>query len=295
LTRETDTTQGISEKFRNFNLGHSMSKEGKIPSAEPASDHDEVEPRAPKKTFINLNDSASDSYSSQSSCSSSSSSENEEEGNLTLKFQSKVAPRSRPPFLSLSNRAFSHESNLTDLAHSPKTNYYTPYSFQGSLHELEDVPESLIGGSSAASLPVVEAGKPANVAEKAPPLALNELLKSKIGQNNPVQSSPLRTEIVGTPDSSKSDAVMHVALDEHLSRQASERRDSTIDEGYFNNHYKKEHVRYPLPFSKHLDADKESRTKQRDRGKLGLDARPSYNRSNSITLGLLQHEPADLE
>ncbi|KAF7998746.1 hypothetical protein HF325_006811 [Metschnikowia pulcherrima] len=295
LTRETDTTQGISEKFRNFNLGHLMSKEGKIPSAEPASDHDEVEPRAPKKTFINLNDSASDSYSSQSSCSLSSSSENEEEGNLTLKFQSKVAPRLRPPFLSLSNRAFSHESNLTDLAHLPKTNYYTPYLFQGLLHELEDVPESLIGGSSAALLPVVEAGKPANVAEKAPPLALNELLKLKIGQNNPVQSSPLRTEIVGTPDSSKLDAVMHVALDEHLSRQASERRDSTIDEGYFNNHYKKEHVRYPLPFSKHLDADKESRTKQRDRGKLGLDARPSYNRSNSITLGLLQHEPADLE
>ncbi|GEQ68900.1 hypothetical protein JCM33374_g2569 [Metschnikowia sp. JCM 33374] len=293
LAKEMESSQGINEKFKNFNLGISMSKEGKKSDYQRGSIQDEIAPREPKKTFISLHDSSdSNSCSSESSCSSSSSSESEEEGNLTLKFTPKVAPRSRPPFLSLSNRALSHESNLTDLAHSPRNNYYTPYSFQGPIHELEDVPESLMGGDTVSSLPEVDTNPPKCMP---PTLIKNDPLKSKIVQNNPVQSSPLRIEIVGTPDSSKSDAVMQVALDEHISRKASEDRTSTINDGYFNNHYKKEHVRYPLPFSKHLDTDRESHSKQKERGSLGLERQPSYHRSNSITLGFLQHESSDDE
>lgn len=297
LPKEMKTTQGISEQFKKFNLGYLMAKEGKPSHIRPAFDRDDLAPREPKKTFINLHDSSDSDSDSSDSSSLGNSSGREERGNLTLKFTSKVAPRLRPPFLTLSNRAFSHDSNLTDLAHLPKVNYYTPYLFQGLLDELEDVPESLIGEEPDLLLETganLDATIKDSQSKPSFPM-VNDILKSKIVQNNPVQSSPLRTEIVGTPDSSKLDAVMQVDLEQHLTRKASEGRNSTIDRGYFNNHYKKEHVRSPLPFSKHLDADKESESKQEAKGSLGLDLRPNYNRSNSITLGLLQHEPSDHE
>ncbi|OBA21908.1 Pkinase-domain-containing protein, partial [Metschnikowia bicuspidata var. bicuspidata NRRL YB-4993] len=294
LAKVMDTSHGITEKFKNFNLGYLMARESKTSDVRAGTNHDEVEPRAAKKTFVNLhNSSDSESCSSQSSCSLNSSSENEEEGNLTLKFPSKVAPRLRPPFLTLGNRAFSHDSNLTELAHLPKTNYYTPYLFQELLLELEDVPESLMGGGPIPALPEpipkLETVTEDPVTVGSPPLA-SQFLKSKIVQNNPAQSSPLRTEIVGTPDSSQAGGMMQVGLDAQLSRKDSEVRNYTIDRGYFNNHYKKEHVRGPLPFSKHLDADKESQSKLNSKSLIGKHVRPHYTRSNSITLGLLQHE-----
>ncbi len=56
----------------------------------------------------------------------------------------------------------------------------------------------------------------------------------------------------------------------------------------FNNHYKKDPIYYPFPNALHYDNDKESETKSTSN--LGATRRPSYYRSNSVTVGLLQHD-----
>lgn len=133
----------INEKLKNFDLGSQMKP--KIITFDLSGGPDQpedIEPTA--KPILNRKTSTS-SYSSYSSSSSSSGSDSEEEGNLTLAFTSKV-PSARPHFLSLSNRAKSHDSHLPRLAqHSANIYENFPTVFSENMAAFEDVPAGLMG------------------------------------------------------------------------------------------------------------------------------------------------------
>lgn len=282
---------GIAEKFSNFNLGSLMSASGL--KALGTEEH-----IAPKSTF-NFGPSRTSRFSSTdssvSSYSSGSSSESdEEEGNLTLKFSSKVAPRAAAPFLSLSSRAFSHDSNLKSLAHSLQASSFYPIIFTHNNNnslDVEDVPMDLMNDSSSSSASKFDA---TDMTPNASALASN-LSSATITQDvalkrlpqakPPMRSSNLRQEVV-IPDSpvEPSPSGRHSV---HIGN-TEEKEYSPVHNGYFNNHYRKDHAQLVFPKAKHLDIDRESNFKQILKQKLG--SRPSYIRSNSISLGLLQRE-----
>lgn len=271
----------ITEKFRTFNLGSLMVAAS--PTNANGNGNEDIAPHA-----IRHSSSRSLSCSSASSSYSGSSSDSDEEaGNLTLKFSSKIAPKSRPPFLTLSNRAHSHESNLPNLIHQQNhSNYYdVPIVFQDHLVELEDVPVDLMGpnrtdgnGFDAADMtPTVSAltGIPSSAT------IIQDSQNSKISTKGPAYSSPLRREI--TADSPNNSVERMSSM-----RQVTQFPPrSPREAGYFNNHYKKESTRMPFPFANHLDADRESASKRELKE---LQKRPTTLRSNSITVGVLQRD-----
>lgn len=126
--------------------------------------------------------------SASSSTSGRSSDSDEEEGNLTLKFSSKIVPVNRPPFLSLANRAISHDSRLPELGHAPSpVTYEVPFMFQNNSLELEDVPESLMGraleGISAEMTPTTSI-KARSPDKRSPPGAAAAAVASAVASNS---------------------------------------------------------------------------------------------------------------
>lgn len=289
----------ISEKFKNFNLGSQMT--GDVELMKPKFGIQEgIAPTAniaEKQQRLDC-DSLSSSLSSSSSGSGSDS--DEEGGNLTLKFSSKVAPKSRPPFLTFGHRAMSHESNLRNLVHQQEaTNFYdVPIVFQNHLLEFEDVPADLMGSVAAASdMTPTSSVLTSNVSSATITQDIQKLRAAS--QQIPIQSSPLCKEVVGSPIEQKTKSALEHELgcspvEFRLNRNSSESKRSFILNGYFNNHYKKEPVNSPFPKAKHLDTDKDSVAKQMLK-KSGSEARPNYYRSNSITVGLLQHQRSNTD
>lgn len=163
ISRKDTLFDQMGDKFKNFNLSSLMATkrpETKVgagvgpdmdPSHELGGPKSSAGPNGQKcDVFAILSpqclDSGELSSSASSSSSGRSSDSDEEEGNLTLKFSSKITPANRPPFLSLANRAISHDSRLPDLGHAPSpTTYEVPFMFQNNSLEFEDVPESLMG------------------------------------------------------------------------------------------------------------------------------------------------------
>lgn len=273
----------IAEKFERFNLGSLMA--GTTQGSASRNGGDNIGPHARK--ISSSSTSLSCSSASSSSSSGSGSDSDEEGGNLTLKFTPKVAPKSRPPFLTLSNRAHSHESNLPNLIHmlQQAPDYYdVPIVFQDHLLELEDVPWGLMGGARQGtdnfnptdmSASTTLTGFASNAT-----LTQDSQAPTTLPKKVPIQQSPLRKEI--TADSPVNTT----------ERKLSSRHDSikwpvsatnSRATGYFNNHYKKESVKSPFPLAKHLDADRESDSKR----ELKQQRRPVALRSNSIAVGLL--------
>lgn len=289
---DSSTVGSISEKFSNFNLGSLMTATGLKPTGD--------EQIAPKSTFnfkTNRSSSVSSSVSSYSTSSSSSSSSesDEEEGNLTLKFSSKVAPRAAAPFLSLSSRAFSHDSNLRGLAHQKQASTFYPMILTNAL-DVEDVPLDLMDDSSVSSNSRFEAvdmtpTASALVSNMSSATITQDLaMRRPQPSNPPMKSSKLRQEVF--PPS----PVDPVPSGRHSAHTDTQRTTLTspdkgyvpVHNGYFNNHYRKDHAQLVFPKAKHLDNDRESNSKQIL--KQNMDRRPSYIRSNSISVGLLQRE-----
>lgn len=291
LGGNSEAIDSINEKFKNFNLGSLMSgtknvKEGR--------NHEGVAPTS-RSRFLSYSTGTrsltSQSYSSCSGSGSESESESDEEaGNLTLKFSSKVTPRSRPPFLSLNNRAHSHDSNIPDLINHQNNVYDVPVVFQNDLLEFEDVPENLMGNvqkdadtdmSSSVSVLSLNSNATITFDEEKPSLL-------QIPKKQTIQHSPLRNQVDVESNSNGSPLQEEIKVNDRILGVAK----SAMRSGYFRNHYKKEPVNSPFPKSKHLENDKESFVKQEMRRGTEL-ARPVYQRSNSITLGLLQHVRPD--
>ncbi|QRG36832.1 hypothetical protein FDK38_001189 [Candidozyma auris] len=292
LGDNSEAFKSINEKFRNFNLGSSMSG---AKNSNGAKFNEGVAPRSRLSSYsTESRSSASQSYSSCCGSGSGSDSESDEEaGNLTLKFSSKVAPRGRPPFLSLNNRAQSHDSNLPDLIHHPNNNVYdVPVVFQDDLLEFEDVPENLMGNVSKVantdmtpSISLLSQGSTSTLTNDN--AEQHQILQ--IPPKQSVQHSPLRNQIkIDTSSNSNS----REDLQEKVNMAISNVPKTPLRTGYFRNHYKKEPVNSPFPKSKHLDTDKESFVKRKMREGTELK-RPVHQRSNSITLGLLQHTRPD--
>lgn len=250
----------INEKFQRFDLNTSMNLRG-ITIGESL-----VAPRTKLTTF-----------ETSSGSSGSSEEDEDDDDNLTLAFASKVAPvGGRPPFLSLANRAKSHDSNLPNLMKHTSSSYYD--ILQDNIPELEDVPVDLLqieDNSTFSSVSQVLV--PVSPMRKAPDTPTHQRTNShirKIVADSKVRSpSPLvndSTHLV-TP-------IFHDNV-----------RDSVFN-NHYNNHYSKDHRDLPFPNAIHLD-EKETSSKEAVRKKGGL--RPNYYRSNSITVGLLQHQPPD--
>lgn len=278
-----DMTNTISEKFEKFNLGSLMA--GASPKLSGKTTSENVPPHSK-----GYSSSRSLSFSSvSSSCSSGSCSDSDEEGgDLTVNFISKVPPKSRPPFLTLNQRAQSHESNLPNLAKQQSSNYYdVPIVFQDHLLELEDVPIGLMGPSRDDAgfdptdmTPTVSAltGIVSN------PAIVQDVRALRVPKKLAVQSSPLRKEITSESPGHSIDPGKFMKPDKRKMSVIS--ASSPRSSGYFNNHYRKESIKTPFPLANHLDGDLESESKR----ELNEQPRPSVYRSNSITMGLLLRE-----
>lgn len=274
VSHSTDVAH-VSEKFKAFNLGSLMATERRpLYPTNPES----VGPRSRTFGHSSIMNTSGSSCTSSSSCASGSGSESDEEGaNLTFKFSSKV---SRP------NRVISHESNLPDLANQQTPNFYdVPIVFQDDLLEFEDVPENLMGGATELLIDMTPTTSMLANSQSSATIT-NDVHKFRLPQVAPVQSSPLRKEVVGSPVDVKTAAPVE-PLQVRRKQSMTRVPPST---SFFNNHYKKELTKVGFPFAKHLDADRESYSKQLLKEAGNFEARPTYNRSNSITLGLLQHE-----
>ncbi|KAK6455097.1 uncharacterized protein RJT20DRAFT_54750 [Scheffersomyces xylosifermentans] len=336
---DEDMTRNINEKFKVFDLSNSMSKSGKAESkgstvvfapgsfkrgANGNNDHEGIAP-----TVVPLSKySSTSSYSSYSSASSSSEDEDDsdEEGNLTLAFSSKVAPPSRPDYLTLNNRAKSHESNLPRLIHnSNQPMYDVPVIFHGNMPEFEDLPEDLmtnvpkLGESVGTSHNIVvnsAAAMNASVSMTSSNGSSTTLTPGKYGDNSTLFSADSSIGInthstAATSGDSTGRRIManidrsQVRVPSPLAPKAAVGAVSAAIPGstqpirksglrenifnnQFNNHYKKDPVYSPFPNAIHLDNDKESIS--RATLEKQTSNRPNYYRSNSITVGLLQHQ-----
>lgn len=253
----------INEKFQKFNLGTLMNTKSRVNNGRTGGTFEGIAPTS--------NSSLSRSNSECSSSSfSSSGSESEEEDNLTLKFNTKVAPKNRPPFLSMSNRAHSHDSLAYPLQKSPTYIHSGHITAQNNFPEFTDVPAGLFGKTVRAadtdmtpSVSIFSQNSAVTITKDTPTQTL------RIPHRPSVHSSPLRNQLKLNQSNGE------------------ENNDDQADKALYKNHYKKEPVNPPFPHSKHLDIDKESVAKKEM--SQDIERRPLYLRANSITLGLLQH------
>ncbi|EAZ63003.2 predicted protein, partial [Scheffersomyces stipitis CBS 6054] len=306
-----DVTYNISEKFKVFDLGSSMKNQSvKEDSGNTGNsrnyDHEGIAPTTmPLSKYT-----TSSSYSSYSSKSTSSDEEDDsdEEGNLTLAFSSKVAHPSRPNFLTLNQRAKSHESNLPRLIHSSDPNnhptYDVPIVFQADLPVFEDVPEDLMAnvpaptidthaivashsmvssnGSSSTLTPDYSNASVSESNQNGKPGVSEAGAGKKIIANLNNSQVRVPSPLVNSMFHSKS---TNAAIPSESKRKMGLREN--IFNSQFNNHYKKDPVYSPFPKAIHLDNDKEALV--RATSEKQNSNRPNYYRSNSITVGLLQH------
>ena len=255
----------INSKFKTFDLHNSMRNTGvqkRLDSVGP--------------TILNSY-SSSESSSSTGSCESSD--DDGEEGNLTLAFTPKLAPPSRPQFLSLNNRAKSHDSSLPHLINNnsnPQV-YDLPVLFHGGLPEYEDMPADLMS-----EVPSAIVNKTVPIVTSVP----NGNTKTTKKQEEPVRAPA---------NAPKAHIVSPLATHVTTVNQQRAFNESSLSKGLretlFNNHYKKDPVHFPFPKSKHLGNDKdalaEATIEKQNNNK------PNYYRSNSITVGLLQRSRTD--
>lgn len=331
----------INEKFQKFDLNSLMNAKGRGVTFNVLDAKSEGV--APKRMSTFTSSSASSSTSSFSSDSGSDSG-SDEEGNLTLKFSSKVTPKTKPPFLSLSNRAKSHDSNLPDLINHSSSQYYdSPVIFQDNLPEFEDVPIGLMGSvprqsvsagmnptvsvvssngssitltqdairgkllndeststiqpSSSSHQPLLNTPEAEPNAKPAPTYPVHNL---RAGGEPESMSSHLRfrKDIINRSQRQPSPLLANAPNSEGITAKShlvtpifkENTRDSLFN-NHFNNHYRKDHKEHPFPNAHHLNNDKETLSKELTRKNGGI--RPNYYRSNSITVGLLQHRRDD--
>lgn len=276
---------GINEKFLRFNLNSQMAVPGRLAVGDG---HDDA--IAPKTVFNSdantlptqlVHDAlgrrngkryATEFSSCESSCSSSGSSsgsDSDEDGDLTLAFTSKVAPSVRPPFLTLQSRAKSHDSKLRNYGLSGTLQ--SPVLLHSDFPELEDLPVGLmsnvprpsVSGAGQLMMPTVSVISHAGGMSIDPTKELTGVLLAPEAGSTSKAESPIAVAATAAPR-------------------------ENIFHNQFNNHYKKDPVSYPFPNAVHYENDRESESKTATK-KHGL-LRPNNYRSNSVAVGLLQHQ-----
>lgn len=314
----------INEKFKQFDLSSLMKSPLNIQfdlKKKPTPiELEGIEPKntlgAQRASFLAyLSSSSSDDSGSETGSDS-----DEEAGNLTLKFSSKVSPKGRPPYLSLTNRAKSHDSNLPKLMNQ-NSNPYTniPVMYQDNLPEFEDLPAGLMSNfprpsiSAAGMNPTVSIissnDSSTTLTQEHPKTGVAATTKS-LGSSpvratmppNRLLEKALDPVVPSTPkfrnDFSNNTARVSSPLAKEpahtndfksriVTPVCSDKTKDTLYNNYYNNHYKKEHVAFPFPNALHLDVDRESSSKLDSSKNERL--RPNYYRSNSVAIGILQN------
>ncbi|CAK7894459.1 SNF1-activating kinase 1 [[Candida] anglica] len=327
----------INERMKNFDLGSSMKPrgitfdlKGKDEDVEPTEKPLCNKPGFGRRIEIPQRKDSYSSYSSSCSSSQSDGESSEEEGNLTLAFASKVAPTSRPHFLSQSNRAKSHDSHLPRLAH--QNVYDVPIIFHEQNAEFEDVPAGLMANvprpsismvpsnmtpsisilssntSSATITPHLQSpvGPPMaadrNYEKKTKPqifsnfeVAAEEALVQPLTPNSKfdkMQKEFYTSDRISSPLANNAPSADNATINSHMVAAFvhGDNKNHTFLNSQFNNHYKKDPIQYPFPNALHYENDKESASKSTTK----VEVRPPHYRSSSVTVGLLQlHKPKE--
>lgn len=312
----------INEKFKQFDLSSLMKSPHNIQfdlKTKPTLELDGIAPKNTSGGKMGSILSFLSSSSSENSGSETDSDSDEEAGNLTLKFSSKVSPKGRPPYLSLNNRAKSHDSNLPKLMNQNNNPYSNiPVMYQDSLPEFEDLPAGLMSavprpsisaagmnptvsiissnGSSTtltqdfSKTPTATTAKSLGSSPVRAPLAVNGPSEQALDPAVP-STSKLRKEFANTARVSsplaKDPAEANDSQPRITTPAFNDKTKDTLYNNYYNNHYKKEPIAFPFPNALHLDGDKESVSKldmsKNDR------LRPHHYRSNSVAIGILQN------
>ncbi|EGV63965.1 kinase-like protein [Yamadazyma tenuis ATCC 10573] len=302
------TTDTLNEKFQNFNINNSMNSYGiSFNFAKRDNKLDEIAP----KTIVN----SRPENSSDTGSEDDSGSESEEDGDLTLAFTSRVTP-SKPKFLSLDQRAKSHDSSLPGLNRAKPTKrvIQMPVVFPHDHNTLEDVPAGLMARVPRPSVSIVPIDKssvssdpsPVQIIEPAPSNSIK--FSPRVEQNEQLLSATQRVHnrksdeherrpsplINNAPFSANATTNSHLYAFPRVNDSNEPPVFGKRHDERFNNHYKKEPISSPFPNAIHNDSDRESKHKSVQREENQTQSsnanRPDYYRSNSITIGLLQHD-----
>lgn len=276
----------INAKFKSFNLQNLMSN-SPIKGPGISENDDCIAPN----TVVANETRRNTSSSSSSSCLSYSDDDSDGEDNLTLAFSSKLAPPSRPQFLSMNTRAKSHDSHFPN-----KTVHYgnnkterVPFVFQDNLFELEDVPAGLMSNVPRTSISADIKSKSYVDCNTEPKQEVKHLVSNEDGVHFDdkyfASANNLKHEKVPSID-----VRPPVDVPEKAKRLFAHHRDNYLSNfgnqnNRFNNHYSKDPIYFPFPRALHNAEDKESKNKANSKQEVA--SRPEYNRSSSVTLGLL--------
>ena len=248
--------QGLELKLKNFDLNVLM--KGKRQTDTTDKSHGEDDSIDPASTLKNETSQFSDSYLQLSG--SGSDSDGNDDDNLTLAFSSKVAHAARPRFLSYENRAKSQDYRRPSSKQKNVLGYRNfPISFQGHLPELEDVPAGLMNNVPRTSV---------STAEPSVCLTLSNVEAfEKEGEKKSPKSVPYKSNMY--PEA-KVDAVKKNYEDDHKS----------------DNHYSvmPDHTSF---FDAHRTHGIDGKRMSRSNKELGNYT--NKQRSNSITIGVLEH------
>ncbi|KAI3403154.2 hypothetical protein KGF56_004043 [Candida oxycetoniae] len=276
-------------------------------------------------TTDNASSSSSPSFSNKKSGNIIDDEEEDEESDeedLTLAFRSKIAPANRPPFLSHATRAKSHDSHLPYLAGSTqRVDDVAPVIFHAGSPEFEDVPSALIGATLVAnnsrSSQVINSGlaevSPHSGVQKSvveknvssipsvslpPPLARAVLSPSlPVAAAAAASAASLSIKPASIENLKESNKKSIEARQNNLKQQQSNLHKQLFRQHIynyqFNNHYNKAPIFSHFPnATKHLDNDHQVIVETSARK--FQENRPSYYRSNSVAVGVLQHTPDEM-
>lgn len=253
----------INKKFETFDFYNSMQNTG-VPK-----NQESIGP-----TIMNTSESTSSS-------SSSSESSEDDEGNLTLAFTSKLAPPIRPQFLTLENRSISHDSNLPDLISNLKNTqvYDVPIVFQKDIPQFEDVPVGLLS-----PIPAIKHSNAPTSNGSNSTVTITENTGVAI---NPKDSLKLPSEnLKQLPKShKKSPLATHVTSSHEEESQEMESINQILLEKQSDSKTRLENYQ----FNKVKFAEDDNKLFKQAAGQNRIDKMPEYQRSKSITVGILQH------
>lgn len=312
-TTSSSSSSSSSSRRRSYSLSsscHSSSSDNNESESEEGFSISRNQSRQNKVT-------SSSHSQSQSESDSDSESESEEEGNLTLAFSSKLAPPSRPHFLSFNNRSVSHDSHMPSYRHRD-AEAELPITFQDKLPIFEDLPANLMTDvspnmtsthptpsvsiiSSNASTATLTVDSANNINKKA---GLN------VRSNNSSGTRKDRKEMPRSSKERKSAAFVSQAVEgnkkpiksksmlegqSNIAKKIFKDHEDSYFSSYhqskalnkYKNHYNKIPKYRPFPNALHADNDKESASKAS--AKRNVQRRPSIQRFNSVSIGVLSH------
>lgn len=273
--------QGLELKLKNFDFNSLMKGKKQHDPTGKSHAEDSIDPAS---TLTNGGLKFPDSDLQLSG--SGSESDGNDDDNLTLAFSSKVAHPAKPRFLSYENRAKSQDYRSPLSKQKNVLGYRNfPISFQGHLPELEDVPAGLMNNVPRTSVSTVEPSVCLTLSN----VEAFEKESEKKSPKNDLSDFPYRSTILpeNNLDTVKKDYEMNYHSKEHENDHKSDNRYSVMPD-------------YKSFFDAHRTHGMDGRRMSRSNGENGNYS--SNQRSNSITIGVLEHygdrygdEPKDSE